>query len=94
VVVDPAADLVELAPLGCRVMTGFGSVWYALDLQPGARMGVFGAGAVGMAALIAAKLRKPDVLVAVDVVPEWFEQLDQPAHDMHSGVTVKPVIVH
>lgn len=70
VVVNPDADLVQLAPLGCGVMTGFGSVWYALDLQPGARMGVFGAGAVGMAALIAAKLRKAEVLVAVDVVPE------------------------
>jgi aryl-alcohol dehydrogenase len=70
VVVDPDADLVQLAPLGCGVMTGFGSVWYALDLQPGARMAVFGAGAVGMAGLIAARLRKPEVLVAVDVVPE------------------------
>ncbi len=69
-VVNPDADLVQLAPLGCGVMTGFGSVWYALDLQPGARMAVFGTGAVGMAALIAAKLRKPEVLVAVDVVPE------------------------
>jgi aryl-alcohol dehydrogenase len=70
VVVSPDADLLQLAPLGCGVMTGFGSVWYTLDLQPGARMGVFGAGAVGMAALIASKLRKPEVLVAVDVVPE------------------------
>jgi len=70
VVVNPDADLVQLAPLGCGVMTGFGSVWYALDLKPGARMGVFGTGAVGMAALIAAKLRKPEVLIAVDVVPE------------------------
>lgn len=73
VVVDPDADLVQLAPLGCGVITGFGSVWYALDLQPGARMGVFGTGAVGMAALIAAKLRKPDVLVAVDVVAERLD---------------------
>jgi aryl-alcohol dehydrogenase len=70
VVVGSDADLVQLAPLGCGVMTGFGSVWYTLDLKPGARMAVFGAGAVGMAALIAAKLRKPELLVAVDVVPE------------------------
>jgi aryl-alcohol dehydrogenase len=73
VVVDADADLVQLAPLGCGVITGFGSMWYALDVQPGARVGVFGAGAVGMAALIAAKLRKPEVLVAVDIVPERLE---------------------
>ncbi|MEO8464726.1 MAG: NAD(P)-dependent alcohol dehydrogenase [Gammaproteobacteria bacterium] len=73
VVVSPDSDLVQLAPLGCGVMTGFGSVWYSLDLQPGARMAVFGTGAVGMAALIAAKLRKPEVLVAVDVVPERLQ---------------------
>jgi aryl-alcohol dehydrogenase len=70
VVVDSAADLVALAPLGCGVITGFGSIWYALDVQPGARIAVFGTGAVGMAAVIAAKLRKPDVLVAIDIVPE------------------------
>ena len=70
VVVGAADDLVELAPLGCGVLTGFGSVWYALDLKPGARMGVFGTGAVGMAALIAAKMRDPAVLIAVDIVPE------------------------
>jgi aryl-alcohol dehydrogenase len=70
VVVRPDADLVQLAPLGCGVMTGFGSMWYTLDVQAGARVAVFGAGAVGMAALIAAKLRDPAVLVAVDIVPE------------------------
>jgi len=37
-------------------------------------MGVFGTGAVGMAALIAAKLRNPEVLVAVDVVPERLKR--------------------
>jgi aryl-alcohol dehydrogenase len=73
VVVDADADLVQLAPLGCGVMTGFGSVWYTLGLQSGARMAVFGAGAVGMSALIAAKLREPELLVAVDVVPERLQ---------------------
>lgn len=70
IVVGKDEDLVELAPLGCGAITGFGSMWYALDVQPGARVGVFGAGAVGMAGIVAAKLRKPEVLVAVDLVPE------------------------
>ena len=32
--VSPDADLVALAPLGCGVLTGFGSMWNVLD--PGA----------------------------------------------------------
>ena len=70
VVVNRDADLVQLAPLGCGVMTGFGSVWNVLNLTAGGRMGVFGAGAVGMSAIMAAKMRNPEVLIAVDVVPE------------------------
>lgn len=70
VVVDADADLTQLAPLGCGVITGFGSVWNALDLQPGARLAVFGTGAVGMSGLMAAALRDPQLLIAVDIVPE------------------------
>lgn len=70
VVVDPDADLTLLAPLGCGVMTGVGSVWNVLDPQPGARLAVLGTGAVGLSAVAAAATRAPEVLVAVDVVPE------------------------
>ncbi|GAB3170945.1 NAD(P)-dependent alcohol dehydrogenase [Myceligenerans halotolerans] len=70
VVVGADADLAGLAPLGCGVMTGFGAVWNALDVRPGARAAVFGAGAVGLSAVVAAALREPGLLVAVDVVPE------------------------
>lgn len=73
VVVGPDADLAGLAPLGCGVMTGFGSVWNALDVQPGGRVAVFGAGAVGLSGLVAAALREPAVLIAVDIVPERLE---------------------
>ncbi|WP_277213039.1 NAD(P)-dependent alcohol dehydrogenase [Isoptericola croceus] len=73
VVVDADADLTHLAPLGCGVMTGFGSVWNALDVQPNARVAVFGAGAVGLSGIVAAALRDPDLLIAVDIVPERLE---------------------
>jgi aryl-alcohol dehydrogenase len=73
VVVDADADLASLAPLGCGVMTGFGSVWNALDVRPRARVAVFGAGAVGLPGVVAAALREPDLLIAVDVVPERLE---------------------
>ncbi len=70
VVVDDDVDLRLLAPLGCGVLTGFGSVWDVLDPAPGGRVAVVGTGAVGLAAVVAADLRDPEVLVAVDVVPE------------------------
>jgi aryl-alcohol dehydrogenase len=73
VVVDADADLASLSPLGCGVMTGFGSVWNALDVRAGARVAVFGAGAVGLSGVVAAALREPGLLIAVDVVPERLE---------------------
>lgn len=73
VVVGADADLAGLAPLGCGVMTGFGAVWNALDVRPGARAAVFGAGAVGLSGVVAAALREPDLLIAVDIVPERLE---------------------
>ncbi|MCC2314419.1 NAD(P)-dependent alcohol dehydrogenase [Cellulomonas xiejunii] len=73
VVVGPGVDLTLLAPLGCGVMTGFGSVWNVLDPQPGARLAVLGTGAVGLSAVVAAAVREPEVLVAVDLVPARLE---------------------
>ncbi|GAA3668915.1 NAD(P)-dependent alcohol dehydrogenase [Microbacterium marinilacus] len=67
------ADLAMLAPLGCGVLTGFGSVWNVLDVQPAHRTAVFGTGAVGLAGVIAAALRGARTLIAVDVVPERLE---------------------
>lgn len=68
--VDSRLPLEALAPLGCGVMTGTGAVWNVLNPQPGTSLAVFGAGAVGMSALLAARLSGCFPLIAVDVVPE------------------------
>lgn len=68
--VDPDADLAVLAPLGCGVLTGFGSVWNVLDPGPDDIVAVYGTGAVGLSAVIAAALRGPAQLIAIDVVDE------------------------
>lgn len=67
VVVDKALPLEKLGPLGCGILTGAGSVLNALDVQPGRSLVVYGAGAVGLAALMAAKVQGADPLVAVDL---------------------------
>ncbi|MGM7647750.1 NAD(P)-dependent alcohol dehydrogenase [Nocardia sp. JW2] len=64
VVVDPAIDPVLAAPFGCGFQTGAGTVLNVLRPEPGARLVVYGAGAVGMAALLAART-VPDVEVVV-----------------------------
>lgn len=68
--VDPDADLTVLAPLGCGVLTGFGSMWNVLDPDSDDVVAVYGAGAVGLSAVIAAALRKPAQLIAIDLVDE------------------------
>lgn len=68
--VDASADLTVLAPLGCGVQTGFGSVWNVLAPQEGSTFAVFGTGAVGLSGVIAAQLSGVGTLIAVDVVAE------------------------
>lgn len=73
VVVLPA-DLAEdelpvLAPLGCGVQTGAGAVLNVLRPRPGSTLVVAGAGAVGLAAVMAARMTAVSRIVVVDRVP-------------------------
>ncbi len=67
VVVDKALPLELLGPLGCGIQTGAGSVLIALDVQAGTSIVVFGAGAVGLAAVMAAQVAGATTIVAVDL---------------------------
>jgi aryl-alcohol dehydrogenase len=71
--VETDLPLPLLAPLGCGVMTGAGAVWNVARPEPGTSFAVFGVGAVGVAALLAAKLSGCTSLIAVDVVPARLE---------------------
>lgn len=71
--VSDDADLVTLAPLGCGVLTGFGSMWNVLKPAAGDIVAVYGAGAVGLSGIIAASLCSPSQLIAIDVVDERLE---------------------
>ncbi|WP_280303081.1 NAD(P)-dependent alcohol dehydrogenase [Nocardia neocaledoniensis] len=55
IVVDPAIDLAVAAPFGCGFQTGAGAVLNVLRPEAGAWLAVYGAGAVGMAAVLAAR---------------------------------------
>jgi aryl-alcohol dehydrogenase len=65
--------LERLGPLGCGVQTGAGSVLNVLQPRPGDSVAVFGAGAVGMSAVLAAVSARAGTVVAVDVVDSRLE---------------------
>ncbi|MBM9461388.1 NAD(P)-dependent alcohol dehydrogenase [Nocardioides sp. zg-536] len=69
VVVDKSLDLTRLAPFGCGFQTGAGTVLNLL--QPAAEdpLVVFGAGAVGLAAIAMARGLGVSTVVAVDPAP-------------------------
>ena len=65
--VDPATDLALFAPMGCGMQTGAGAVLNSLNVREGSTVAVFGVGSVGMAAVMAAKLRKAKTIIAIDL---------------------------
>lgn len=61
----------ELAgPLGCGIQTGVGAVLNTLRVEAGASLVVFGAGAVGLSAVMGGALVSCSPLIAIDVRPE------------------------
>ena len=63
----------ELAPLGCGIQTGAGAVVHTLGLRLGESIAVYGAGAVGLAAVMAAHASGAREVVAVDLHPGRLE---------------------
>jgi Zn-dependent alcohol dehydrogenase len=64
------APLAILGPLGCGFQTGAGAVLNSFNVRAGQSLAVLGVGAVGFAAVMAAKASGAGVIVAVDVVPQ------------------------
>lgn len=66
--VPPTLDPILTAPLGCSVQTGAGTVLNVLRPQPGETVAVFGTGAVGLSAVLAA-VALGCTVVPVDINP-------------------------
>lgn len=58
-----------LGPLGCGIQTGAGSVLTALGVRAGSSIVVFGAGGVGLSAIMAVKVAGAATVIAVDLNP-------------------------
>jgi aryl-alcohol dehydrogenase len=61
------APLELLGPFACSGQTGAGAVLNSLQPRPGDALAVFGTGAVGLSALMAAKIAGCDPIIAIDL---------------------------
>ena len=86
VVVADSVDLAIAAPFGCGIQTGAGAVLNTLRPSQDSSLAVFGAGAVGLSAVMAAKASGVGLIVAVDPV----ESRRQMATELGATHTVDP----
>ncbi len=70
VVVDKNLPLELLGPLGCGIQTGAGTVVNALRFRKGQSIAIFGAGAVGLAGLLAAVAIGASKAFVIEINPE------------------------
>ena len=68
--VDRSLSFEQAAVFGCAVITGTGAVINTADLPPGRSVAVIGLGGVGLAALLGAKFRDAQSIVAIDLSAE------------------------
>ena len=73
VVVDKALPLELAGPLGCGIQTGAGAVLNSLAPDIGASIAVFGVGAVGLSAVIAAGIAGCAEIIAIDRHPSRLQ---------------------
>ncbi|CAG8194313.1 unnamed protein product [Penicillium nalgiovense] len=66
-------DTAVLAPLGCGYLTGAGTVFNVLKPTPKNSFAVIGMGAVGVAAMLAARSQGVETVIAVDIVDAKIE---------------------
>jgi aryl-alcohol dehydrogenase len=65
--IEPEADLRLIGPLGCGLLTGFGTVVNGLKAKTASSIAVFGTGAVGLGVLMAAKIEGCSTIIAIDI---------------------------
>lgn len=71
--VAESTPLELFAPLGCGVQTGFGTIVNVLNVQQGHTVAIFGVGAVGLSAVMAAKVRQAKVIICIDLIKSRLE---------------------
>lgn len=65
--VDRDVDLALLGPLGCGIQTGAGTILSYFKPEFGSTIAIYGAGAVGLSGIMAAKIAGCKTIIAVDL---------------------------
>jgi len=84
--IDESLPLELYAPLGCGFSTGAGTVMNELRPDPGSSIAIFGAGPVGLAAVMGAVIRGCDPIVVIDINSERLRI----AHDLGATHSINP----
>ncbi len=71
--IDQGLSAHMAAPLGCGIMTGAGSILNTLKVGAKDSLVVFGAGSVGLSAIMAGRLVGASPLIAIDINPARLE---------------------
>lgn len=76
-----------MGPLGCGIQTGAGAVMNALEPRAGSNIAIFGAGSVGLAAVMAAKIVGCATIIAIDLNAERLTLAEElgATHAIHAG---------
>jgi aryl-alcohol dehydrogenase len=64
--VDASAPIERMGPLGCGIQTGAGAILNTLAVEAGSSVVITGAGALGLSAVMAAKVAGAGAIIAVD----------------------------
>ncbi len=67
--VSGGLPLEVLSPLGCGLQTGAGTVMNSLKVSAGKSIAIFGTGAVGLAAVMAARIVGANPIIGVEIKP-------------------------
>ena len=88
--IPDAMPLREASLLGCAVLTGSGIVNHVAEIKQESTVAIFGVGGIGLCVLLAARIKKPRMLIAVDLVREKLSKARElgathliNAHDEH-----------
>src|SRR6185312_1208997 len=87
--VDQDIPLELVGPLACGITTGAGAVFNTAKPEPGQSLVVYGAGAVGLAAIMAAKNTPAATIIAIDLHDSRLELARElgATHTINSGKT-------
>jgi len=91
---DQDMDLALTAPLGCGMQTGARTILNVLKPEPGSSIAIYGAGSVGLAAIMAAKIAGCEDIIAVDLHDNRLELVEElgataTVNSQHEDITGK-----